>query len=549
MSMLFEVDNQYFFQGPYFFRHLPIKHGFKYNRKAEAWEAPDKSAWLSLKAQLDTIGDVPPEEEKKRRIALSRATDTEYQPPCPSGHSYLPYQRAGIEYAVEQPGTLIADPMGLGKTIQAIGVANATKARKILVIAPTSLCINWQKEMQEWLIDKYLSIAVVDSKGAFLNANVVIMSYNRAGSYSDRIRQIDWDMLIVDECHYIKGNSQRAYFIVGGKVKGKIHTPIQAKRKLMLTGTPILNKPSDIWNVAHYLAPEIFHDQYAFWQRYCGLTAGFGGSLKHDGATNLEELQELLRSTIMIRRDKSEVLKDLPPKTRQVIEVKPTADLARFVANEMAALTEAKAQTALLKSAVENAHLSGDMNAYKDAVTKLKIGVSLHISEISRVRKETAIAKAPMMIDHVRDLLEDVDKIVMFAHHKEVISMFMEAFRGKAVRVTGSDNKDERNRSVERFQKDPKIKLFIGSITAAGVGLTLTASSTVVFAELDWVPANIMQCEDRCHRIGQKDNVLVQHFVVEGSLDANMARKLVEKQNIADRSLDVIDLNEKIKLD
>ena len=129
---------------------------------------------------------------------------------------------------------------------------------------------------------------------------------------------------------------------------------------------------------------------------------------------------------------------------------------------------------------------------------------------------------------------------MLFAHHHDVIEQIIAPFGDAAVKLTGEDTAVERQAAVDRFQTDPGCTLFVGSITAAGLGLTLTASSHVVFAELDWVPGNMRQAEDRCHRIGQRDSVLVQYIVMEGSLDAQIAQQLVEKEEIIEQALDIV---------
>jgi SWI/SNF-related matrix-associated actin-dependent regulator 1 of chromatin subfamily A len=549
----FQLENEYHFEGPYFFRHIPIQHGFKYNRKSETWITESESNYKSLVDVITIMGEDPEESTKDAIMKESRAIDSDYYPPNPEGLNYLPFQRAGIKWAMDRAGSLIGDDMGVGKTIQGIGVANAMNANRILIVCPSSLKINWKEEMDKWLINKCLSKAIIKSSSAYMDANVVIMNYDILGRFADRIRAIDWDLVILDEGHFIKNpTSNRTKYIVGGTVGKKKYEPLHAKKRVVLTGTPLLNKPDEVWTIAHWLAPEVFSNQYAFWQRYCDLKSSRFGKYDHSGKSNLTELQEILRSTFMIRRLKKDVLKDLPPKTRQVISIEPTKEFKEYIAQEQRAIAEARTSVADLKQAAIDAETSGNIDEYKNSVTKLKEGIRLGISMISRVRKETAVAKAPLMIKYVKELLEEKDKIIVFAHHKDVISLFMEAFKGNAVKVTGSDSTEDRNKSVKRFQNDPSVNIFMGSIMASGVGLTLTASSTVVFAELDWVPANISQAEDRAHRMGQKDNVLVQHFVLEGSLDANMARKVVEKQNMADLALDTERdelLNKSIKLD
>lgn len=534
----FEFEGEYFCTCAYHARYIPIRYGFQYNRKAEAWWTKDKSKYDKL-LEFITAPDVVIDNQDEI-IAKSRAADTDYSPPVPEGLAYRPFQRAGIEWSVERSGVLIADPMGLGKTIQAIGTCNAVNARRVLVICPNSLKMNWFEELRKWMVNKTLRYHVITTNTKNqITADVIIVNYDKLKTYAERFRQIEWDAIIIDEGHRIKNpRTNRTKYIVGGKVGKITYAPMTAKKKMILTGTPVLNKPDDIWSICHWLLPEVFHDEWDFWRRYCDLKPGFRGSWDHSGSSNLTELQKILRSTIMVRRDKLEVLKDLPEISRQVIEIEATAEFKKFIAEEQRVHAEAKAASRDLKQAVIDAEASGDKKKYNEAVSALKQGISLHISQISKVRKATAIAKTPMMIKYIHDVLENEPKIIVFCHHKEVIGLIKEEFKKKAVVVSGSVRVQDRDAAKKRFQEDPTCNIFIGSLYAAAEGLTLTASNTVIFAELDWVPATLMQAEARAWRIGQKRNVLVQHFVLEGSLDANMAKKVVDKQNMADAALD-----------
>ena len=173
----------------------------------------------------------------------------------------------------------------------------------------------------------------------------------------------------------------------------------------------------------------------------------------------------------------------------------------------------------------------------------LKEGSRAAFIEMSKLRHDTAVAKIPVMIDFLRNVLDDSDeKIVFFGHHHDVINAVAGAFGNAAVKVTGEiESGEERQKSIDRFSNDPTCRLFCGSIKAAGIGLTLSVSSHVVFGELDWSPSNVTQAEDRTHRIGQKNSVLIQHLVIDGSIDARMARKLVQKQSVIDAALNGLD--------
>jgi len=158
---------------------------------------------------------------------------------------------------------------------------------------------------------------------------------------------------------------------------------------------------------------------------------------------------------------------------------------------------------------------------------------------MAQVRHDTAVAKVPQVIEFVTQQVADDTKVVIFAHHHDVIDALVDAFMGNGVaKLDGRDSATNKQEAIDRFQKDPDCRVFVGNIQAAGIGITLTAASHVIFAELDWVPGNVTQAEDRLHRIGQANSVLVQHLVLEGSIDANIAKTMVSKQAVIDRALD-----------
>lgn len=312
-----------------------------------------------------------------------------------------------------------------------------------------------------------------------------------------------------------------------------VYTPIAAKRKIFLSGTPILNRPKELWTIAKACAPHKFTNYWAYATRYCG---GHRGRFGFDdtGATNLDELQEILRTEFMVRRLKADVLKDLPAKRRQVVEF-PMNGAAGAVKAEQATLKAQMNALTPLRLAVELAKASDDPAEYKAAVERLRDGASHAFQEIAAARRDTAIAKIPYVLEHLANCS---GKVIVFAHHKAVIDALMAELGDSAVKITGDTEMHARQRAVDRFQNDPTCQYFVGNIKAAGVGLTLTASSHVVFAELTYVPAEIQQAEDRAHRIGQRNSVLVQHLVLEGSIDANMSRAIVEKMGVIEKALD-----------
>lgn len=526
-------------------KEIQTKNGPRILRKApptsafwDAWRANKdalKSAGLSC-SRLDN-GDwevcwwqelsAETKQERAESIEASRATSAEINLPKPDGLDYMPFQKAGIRYALGRKGVLIADEMGLGKTIQAIGMINSDpEIKTAIIVCPKSLKLNWKRELEKWLVREY-SIATIDK--TWIDADIVILNYEALSKFGEQIKARVWGICIVDEAHYIKNAKAQ---------RSKNVKSIKSDRTARLTGTPIVNRPIELYNIISDLHD--FGSFFSFAKRYAGAHHnGFGWDFS--GAQNLDELQKRLRETIMVRRLKADVLKELPRKIRQIVEVEADNAIAkRAVKSEQAHEAQSENRLSDLRAAVELSKTESE-TAYKAAVNRLQEASQVDFTEMARLRHETALAKVPAIIAHVDNALEDGDnKIIIAAHHHDVIAMIAEGLQQyNPVTLTGENNIEQRQASVDAFQNDSAVRVFIGSITAAGVGITLTASSHVVFAELDWVPGNITQMEDRAHRIGQTETVLVQHIVLSDSLDARMARVLVEKQNVIDNALDV----------
>ncbi|CAH2606120.1 DEAD/DEAH box helicase (plasmid) [Rhodovastum atsumiense] len=526
--------------------------GLHWDRERKLWFTDDASVANKLRAYADEATQARLDAETaqvRHAIEASRAQSADIELPIAEGRSYLPYQRAGIAFALARQNTLFGDDMGLGKTAQAIGVVNADESlKRILVICPASLTRNWVREFGMFG-SRTLSVGIADMK-TVPAADVVVATYDafsRKTATAEALRAVEWDALILDEAHYLKSkDAARTVGILGGKKKGADQAVegIRARRRLYLTGTPLTNRPVELWPLVHSLAPATFGDFWSFARRYCDArNDGYGWNF--NGASHLDELQDLLRQTVMVRRLKKDVLTELPPKRRQIIELPADAPAlkAALTAERKATEEEAriKEQLAELRAKVELAKASEDPRDYERAVAALQAGQSVPLPDMSRVRHETAVAKAPLVADHVREAVEAGGKVIVFAHHKDVVDLLKSALADLGVVVlTGDTPPAKRQDAVDAFQNCDDIRVFIGNIQAAGVGITLTASAHVVFAELDWVPGNLSQAEDRAWRLGQRNAVLVQHIVLEGSLDATMAATVTGKQRVIDAALDKI---------
>lgn len=443
-------------------------------------------------------------------VEESRALDTDMVIPCPADQEFRPFQKAGIAYAAKRRGTIIADEMGLGKTVQAIGLINVYAPKTVLIVCPKSVILNWHTELDRWLT---------------VQADITVVN-------PEQMRKVPhsatFDMLIIDEAHLFK-NPDSARTTRLKKIARRLNP---GGHVLALTGTPLLNgRPLELWPLLQIVNPEYWDKPQRgkplgegggfvdFAWRYCNPKKEFGGPKgkgyhwNFNGNARLDELQEKLRVTCMVRRLKADVLDDLPEKQRQLVVIGEGSD---------------------------GIEIADD---YDTAIAELNSGVKIPFEDISRVRHEQAIAKVPAAIDYlVGQLGPNVDqapKVIVFAHHTDVIDMLYDGLlEYRPVMLRGDVTAANRQALIDKFQFDKRVKVFIGSLKAAGVGITLTAASWVVFVELDWVPANITQGEDRAHRIGQTSMVLVQHLVVNGTLDAKMARMIMEKQELADMALD-----------
>lgn len=526
--------------------------GFRWNPARREWWTAD----AVLAKQLEHLAD------GLARAALGRATGTQDASraetadivvPAPPGLSYRPYQRAGIAYMLEHKRCLNADEPGLGKTIQAIGLVNVLPPRetsRVLIICPATLRLNWQSEWKRWCARDIRVAVVTDTwwKGIdpdgdmFSPAMAVILSYEGVKKHKAKIDAIKWDLLIVDEAHALKEKkTQRSRAILGYYANVPNHPKhlpaIKAERMIFMTGTPIVNRPGELWPLAHAIDPDgLGRDEALFRQRYVTepvpppTVHAKGVWIDQHKRVRMAELHDRLRQRFMVRRRKSDVLKELPAKQRQIVLL-DIANAGQLIAAEKRALAGLADQQEQLRREISAL-------PHVEAVQKLRRWRGAAMTEISRIRHETAVAKIPACIDHMFALLDEHEKIIMFAHHHDVVDALVSALPGASVQLDGRQSDVDRDQSVRRFQSERGVRVFVGSIRAAGVGLTLTASAVVCFAELDWTPSGMVQAEDRAHRLGQQSSVLVQHLVLDGSIDQRMSKILVDKAEVIGQIID-----------
>uniref|UniRef100_A0A3P9MK10 Zinc finger, RAN-binding domain containing 3 n=1 Tax=Oryzias latipes TaxID=8090 RepID=A0A3P9MK10_ORYLA len=437
----------------------------------------------------------------------------------------MPFQREGVEFALSLNGRcMIADEMGLGKTVQAIAVAYAYRQEwPLLVVVPSSLKYPWIEELERWIPELQPGdINLVENKShtaGICSSKVTVLGYGLlttdARPLVEALTRQRFSVVVVDESHYLKSRNA---------ARTKILVPLiqSAKQAILLTGTPALGRPEELFMQIDALCPRRFGTWTDYAKKYCNAHYRYFGPRRQwdcRGASNLEELHRRL-SQIMIRRLKADVLTQLPPKIRQRIPF----DLPKEAAKEAAAsFAEWERLMKGLGSGVAD-------NPFTEVM-----------SLVTQMYKQTAIAKAGAVKDYIKMMLEAEQlKFLVFGHHLTMLQACTEAaIEAKAgyIRIDGSVPASERNQLVHKFQNDPEIRVAILSIQAAGQGLTFTAASHVVFAELYWNPGHIKQAEDRAHRIGQTSSVNVHYLIAKGTFDTVMWSMLNRKETVTGSTL------------
>ena len=433
-----------------------------------------------------------------------------------------PFQKEGVKRMLEMDSNiLLADEMGLGKTPQGSMYLKLKKnSFPALVVCPASLKLNWQKEIEKWtgvksyIIEgkepKHLSKEFIDKYPVWI-INYDILGYedsdeknaeekrknkikSEGGHYKkkilnvygwcDEITKHNFKTIICDEAHYLGEDST-----IRTRAVIKISESLPEAKKIMISGTPYETRTSQFYPILKIIDGKQFGNKYRFLMRYCDPVKTFFG-WKFDGLSNAEELNEKI-NRFMIRRLKKDVLKDLPSKIRSVIPLRISEKERQvYIQKEME-----------LDEAIRNKE--------KNALTKL--------AELKQVAFEV---KKNSALQFIKEYISDGKKLVVFIWHRSSYDFLMKEFEKIAVGIVGGDSLEKRNEAVEKFQKDSKIKLFIGNIKSAGVGLTLTESSSTVFLEFGNTAPAMVQAEDRVHRIGQKANSVVAYYLLlENSIE------------------------------
>ena len=448
----------------------------------------------------------------------------------------FPYQNEGASFLADKRLAMLADEMGLGKSVQAIRGLDSVHAHNVLIVCPSIARINWLREFEKWALLKRRYTVLTGLRDPVPRSGAAICSFEYATENMISLKRFKWDAVVLDEAHYLKSHETKRSKAVLGK-DGLIHS---ASRTWFLTGTPAPNDPSELWVFLRVAGQtKLTYEQFV--ERYCKVTKTSYG-LKIHGANGhrIPELRQLL-STIMLRRLKKDVMTQLPPLFYSKLNVEPglvdleiqSAFTEYFhpIERRKDLFDELNAQKKLLQDVVDNSvGVEGRLLAIKSIATS-----------VSSLRKYNGLQKVDPAIEYVHWQFKQksFSKLVIFCVHRDVIEglrIGLKKYRPQI--VYGGTPPGKRQTRIDRFQKEPTAKVFIGNIRAAGIAVNLTSAHDVLFVEQDWVPGNNAQAVMRCHRIGQKNSVNVRTMVIDGTLDAQidfiLARKTKDLTEIFD---------------
>ncbi|KAH0879436.1 hypothetical protein HID58_066830, partial [Brassica napus] len=500
-----------------------------WNAKERLWIFP-QSSLSSAEIILRQVSSVKVEVENldplvQRAIAsASRVPDLRHlydKIPSHIEPKLLPFQRDGIEFILQHGGrVLLADEMGLGKTLQASG--NCCDYMRSRILASSDYCTifltftlgNDDSPMAACTSVRHscmwfgvvlpqpggsnkcgFTIVSSNTKGTIhLDGVFNIISYDVVTKLDKLLMALDFKVVIADESHFLKNAQAKRTTATLPVIK-------KAQYAILLSGTPALSRPIELFKQLEALYPDVYRNVHEYGSRYC--KGGVFGI--YQGASNHEELHNLMKATVMIRRLKKDVLSELPSKRRQQVFL----DLAEKDMKQINALFR---ELKVVKAKIKDCMSEDDIKSLKFTEKQL----------INKIYTDSAEAKIPAVTDYLGTVLEAGCKFLVFAHHQsmlEALHQFLKKKKVGCIRIDGSTPASSRQVLVSDFQGNDEIKAAVLSIRAAGVGITLTAASTVIFAELAWTPGDLIQAEDRAHRIGQVSSVNIHYLLANDTVD------------------------------
>ncbi|XP_055680617.1 SWI/SNF-related matrix-associated actin-dependent regulator of chromatin subfamily A-like protein 1 [Lutzomyia longipalpis] len=490
------------------FRELPTRN---FNRETKLWsfhvkDYEDFMKIMNKMQELVCVEELPAfivklfvRKKEEQRLDMSFLSSIN---PKLAG-CLVDFQKEGVRFAIEKQGRcIIADEMGLGKTYQAIAVADFYRDDWPILICTTSSTKEvWAVKLQELLSRvSTTDIHMMDSTQTYLpNAAVYIATYTMMEKTTEQIAEKNCGIIIMDESHYLKNSKSKC-------TKAAMVLAKNARRVILLTGTPALSRPNELFSQLQMCDKSMFsYREYT--KRYCdGKEGRFGWDAS--GKSNLTELNVLLTKKFMIRRTKGDVVKEISDKSRELIILDDALITRKDTFDDMT-------------------------NVYGQSSGRKREEILLNFYS------ETAVAKVKAVCSYIKKVLKEQQKFIVFAYHRvmlEELSKCLDELNVSHIRIDGSTRSDVRHTMVQMFQTKPQYRVAVLSLKACNEGITLTAAQLVIFAELYWNPSTLAQGESRSHRIGQDGNVVVRYLLAKGTADDIIWQMINQKQNVLNKA-------------
>ena len=431
-------------------------------------------------------------------LKLSGDPDAAFRSAVELANGLFPHQVEGVAFLLGRRRAILADDMGLGKTRQAIvSLRHLAPGGPRLVVCPASVKQNWAREIG--LVSSNSSVLVIEGSAPIApTAEWVIVNYDIIGRHMDDLQRVPWAALVFDEAHYLKNHTSARSKLARQLTVGASANAAQPLAVQLLTGTPLTSRPRDLFVLLQLVGHPLGRSFLAFAKRYCAAEKGEYG-WKTGGASNIEELTVQLHG-VMLRRSKDDVLA-LPPKLRTWLQVEVSPGTGSRAVRKVFEILAGK-------------HDRPATSRHLEASKRGKL-----LAFLVEARQALAFAKTSATLDFIRGAIDQGEKVIVFSCFDDPVQKFATELGSAAVVLTGKTPAAMRQQLVDRFQQDDGVRVFVANIIAGGTGLNLTAATQVVFNDLDWVPTNHWQAEDRAYRIGQTRTVNVTYFVARNTID------------------------------
>lgn len=427
----------------------------------------------------------------------------------------LPFQEEGVRLISRFNGrALLADEMGLGKTPQALVWAGRAGALPLCVVTEASVKDNWLNEVATWLgvrATKLNGTQPPEDHAISHDSQVYIINYTILPQWVDWLRSRGVKHFVLDECQNVNNDASTRTHAVRDLVAG-------SRSLVALSGTPMTNRPFDLWPILSMLRPDVWQNRFHFMTRYCQPKLTPRG-WEAKGAANLGELNALLQQHCMIRRLKAQVLTDFPNKTRMTVPLPLYEEHLYQKANRDFLVW------------LKQYGRGGQVAKAKGRESLYRVGELIRLAARLKLRAGVSWVNEWLAAN-------PAEKVVIFTVNQPAWEVYLRRVQCGAVGINGQTPPKTRQEIVDRFTHDPSVRVLVGNLKAAGVGLNMTVACTTIHAELWWAPYAHTQGEDRVHRIGQKRDCWAYYLVALNTVEEKIATALRTKQEVQDRSID-----------